>query len=317
MERFVEFDFETKVEREIPLERVQAAMAEGRFVWLDIETRDRERVGALLTGQLELRKEVIERVLVDQVDCSYNAYPECLHLELIDCRLDQTELTTRPIDVVVGERFLVTFSLEHAEFLGGVRRSYQSDFVRFAQSPSFLIYEIWDHLIRSYEHVEKGFDAKVERIQARLMGNVKDEVFTDVSKLSSDLLKFRQQVAPARGVLTELATRKSLFVSEATQPFLLEMATRIERIIADIVVNRDIVRDSIDLYMSIVGYRTNKVMTRLTLVTMIFLPLSFLSGIYGMEFIKDIPEISWYEFWAICVTLSAGVLFVLYRLRIL
>jgi magnesium transporter len=220
------------------------------------------------------------------------------------------------VDVLIGERFFVTISRAHAEFLGKVRKAYRADFLRFAKSPSFLIYEIWDHLIQTYELVEKGFQQEVERIQALLSQKVDDGIFTEVSQLNSALLYFRKHVAPARNVLTELSTRKSIFVSEPTQPFLLSMVAHLERILADVIVNRDIVRDSLDLYMSIVGYRTNMVMNRLTLVTFLFLPLTFLTGIYGMESVS-VPSISWPVFWSMALTCFVLVLVALKRFKLL
>ena len=126
-------------------------------------------------------------------------------------------------------------------------------------------------------------------------------------------------MAKARGVLTELATRKSVFVSEETQSFLLGMVPRIERVLSDVILNRDIVGDSLELYMSMVGYRTNQVMNRLTVITFLALPLTFLTGIYGMEgsHIDSIPHVSFLTFTLLTIAFTGLVIWIMRRMKLL
>jgi magnesium transporter len=94
----------------------------------------------------------------------------------------------------------------------------------------------------------------------------------------------------------ELATRKSPFISQTTQPFLEKKGVLLERLSADVTTEREVLSESLNLYMGIVSYRTNQVVTKLTMVSMIFLPLSFLVGLYGMNFgssESSMPELRW------------------------
>jgi magnesium transporter len=222
--------------------------------------------------------------------------------------------------VVVSDRFLLTIHRGTPVFLEAVRRSYVADFVRFAQSPSFLMYELWDHLIENYLGVHKVFEERVERVQARLIGSVNESVFGDASELGSDLLHLRKVVLPARAVLTELSTRKSPFVSEATQPFLANMVGTIERVLQDVLVDRDILSGALNNYMTMVSHQTGKVMNRLTVVSVIFLPLTFLCGVYGMNF-EWLPEkeIKWGypAFWIACITIAGVLAWLLRRNKLL
>jgi magnesium transporter len=192
--------------------------------------------------------------------------------------------------------------------------------VRFAKSPSFLVYEIWDHLIDNYLSVQKRFEDRVEALQHELMGEVNDKVFEGVSELGADLLHFRKVVLPARSVLTDLSTRKSLFISEATQPFLANMVGTLERVLQDLLVDRDILENSLNLYMSMVGHRTNEVMKKLTVVSVIFLPLTFLCGVYGMNF-EVLPELRWrwgyVAFWVTASVIVAAIAVVSRRAKLL
>jgi magnesium transporter len=215
---------------------------------------------------------------------------------------------------------LLTLHKGQPVFLEAVRKSYVTDFVRFAQSPSFLLYELWDHLIENYLSVHKKFEERVEQVQAQLIGDVRDSIFAEASELGSDLLHLRKVVLPARAVLADLSTRKSPFVSEATQPYLANMVGTIERVLQDVLVDRDILSNSLNNYMSLVAHKTNQIMSKLTVVSIIFLPLTFLCGVYGMNF-EIIPELHWEHgypmFWGLAIVLVGGLLWLMRRNKLL
>jgi magnesium transporter len=128
-------------------------------------------------------------------------------------------------------------------------------------------------------------------------------------------------VLPARAVLTDLSTRKSPFVSEATQPYLNNMVGTIERVLQDVLVDRDILAGSLNNYMSLVAHKTNQVMSKLTVVSIIFLPLTFLCGVSGMNFEK-MDELKWgwtypWGFWGAAAVLVASLLYLMRRNKLL
>lgn len=288
----VAFDFERKIIASIGCEDARSVMAEGRFVWIDIDATDADATRKLTASLGLVLEEIVEDALTREAATQLSRFDDYLHLVMTGCRLRGDDFALERVDSVIGENFLITIHRGAAVFLDAVRRDYRNDFVRFARSPSFLVYELWDHLIENYLSVQRHFEERVERMQKELGGEVDDSVFEHVSGLGADLLHFRKVVMPARAVLSDLSTRKSLFVSQATQPFLANMVGTIERVLQDLLVDKDILSESLNLYMSRVSHRTNRVMSRLTVVSIIFLPLTFLCGVYGMNFDR-IPELHW------------------------
>ena len=159
-------------------------------------------------------------------------------------------------------------------------------------------------------------EEQVERMQNELRGaNVDAGVFGRISDLGADLLHFRKILLPARAVLTDLSTRRTLFISETTQSFLHNMVGTLEHVLQDLLVDRDILTESLNLHMSLVAHRTNEVMKRLTVVSVVFLPLTFLCGVYGMNF-QNFPELQWpygYAFFWLVVAAIVTVLLLLMR----
>jgi magnesium transporter len=308
----VELDFKTKQHKKIAVDDIKASMAAEKFVWIDIDINQAEEARKLLLALDLIAPEIYEDAITREPATQIGRYDDYLHLVLSGCRLAGHKFDLERVDVMMGERFLVTLHKGQPVFLEAVRKSYVADFTRFAQSPSFLLYELWDRLIDNYLSVHKRFEERVDEVQRRLIGAVDESVFNEASELTVDLLHLRKVVLPARAVLTDLSTRKSPFVSEATQPYLNNMVGTIERVLQDVLVDRDILNGSINNYMSLVAHKTNKVMSRLTVVSIIFLPLTFLCGVYGMNF-EIIPELRWEHgylaFWGVvAITVTALVL---------
>jgi magnesium transporter len=321
----VEFDFENKVERSIGVETIHGSMDSGRFVWVDVDVSEsRESSAAEATKVLSdlhlISEEIIEDALSAEPATQHARYQRYLHLVVSGCRLQGLNFELERVDIVMGEGFLLTIHRGSAVFLESVKKDYRADFRRFARSPSFLMYELWDHLIDNYIAVQKKFEDRVEILQHQLIREVDDRVFSQISEIGADLLHFRKILLPARAVLTDLSTRKSIFISEATQPFLANMVGTLERVLQDLMADRDILSDSLNLYMSMVGHRTNRVMNRLTVLSAIFLPLSFLCGVYGMNF-EVLPETKWaygyLYFWVLAGVIVTILLAVLRRSKLL
>lgn len=319
--RSVTLDFSTKTEQLVTPEEALRASSVGRKAWIDAEISDVVEARPVLDALGVLSPEVMDDVLHQDPLTRLARYEDFLHLVVSGCRPHGLAFELERVDVIIGEHFIMTLHRGPALFLSAVRREYAKDFQRFAQSLSFLVYEVWDHLLDNYLSVQKMMEERVEEFQAKLRKeDVDDTVFVRLSELGADLLHLRKVLLPGRAVLTDLSTRKSLFISEATQPYLGNMVGTVEHALQDLLVDRDILSESLNLYMSMVSHRTNEVMKRLTVVSVIFLPLTFLVGVYGMNF-RVIPELEWEYgyglFWIAVVAISGGLLFALRRTRLL
>ena len=320
----VALDFATKQHRSVSIDEVKEITSGGgdrTFVWIDIDVTkidEAKEILANLPGTHE--PEMVEDALTREPATQIGRYDNYIHLVMSGCRLVGHKFDLERVDVMFGQRFMLTLHRGAPVFLEAVRKSYITDFVRFAQSPSFLLYELWDHLIDNYLAVHKVFEERVDDVQRRLIGSVDEKVFDEASEVGADLLHLRKVVLPARTVLTELSTRKSVFVSEATQPYLNNMIGTIERVLQDVLVDRDILSGSLNNYMSRVAHKSNQTMSKLTVVSIIFMPLTFICGVYGMNF-DVLPELhheyGYYGFWVVVITLAGALLLIMRRNKLL
>ncbi len=310
----VSFDFSTKTEKSVAIEEIPEEAKQGNHCWVEADPSDAPDIQNLL------RKQNINDIAIEQItgadnrDGRYDVYPRCLHFSLTEARMENSRIVSAHVDVALTESCFITINHSDAILLRNMRSTYSEDFQMFAKSPGFLLYEVGDHLLEQYRRTLRSFSSEIEQIQTGLFGKVDDGIFKHVSELTTDLLQFRRIVLAARDVLHELGTRKSPFVSESTQPFLLRTAERLERLGEDISVERDTLNETLHLYMGMVSHRTNKVVNRLTAISTIFLPLAFLCGVYGMNF-DYMPELGWEysypAFWSVVLFIAASIILIM------
>ena len=302
--QIVAFDFATKQERTIGEADWPALPQAGIFYWLiaspDDQLQLQERLAKLGASP------VISALLQGpQPEAHYEIYEDAIHFTVSECRIDNRALKSDVLAFLLGENFLATLTPAASPVMDKLWRLYREDFRKFARSSGFLLYELGSHLLESQRRLFQHYSDETERVQLRLFGEVADEIFAEVAELTGDIFSFRRTVLAARDLFNELATRKSAFVPESTQPSLDLLSDRLGRLAADVAGTRSVLNETLNLYMGMVSHRTNRIVNRLTIFSMIFLPLSFLCGVYGMNF-DVMPELRWPHaylvFWLVVAT---------------
>jgi magnesium transporter len=141
-----------------------------------------------------------------------------------------------------------------------------------------------------------------------------------MSEVSDALVMLRNHVLPARRLLEELVSRRTNLISKSTLDFLGQMIGMLDNLMADIGSNREILESAMHLSLTRVTFRTNQTMNRLAVVSTIFLPLTFICGVYGMNF-DVMPEIRWQNgylyFWLLVAVITGTMWLGLRRARLL
>lgn len=315
------FDFVAKTVTVEPLSDAWEALEQGRFLWIDMQYSDAVAAQEILNEFSGIHQMVLDSMFSGEPETHLSRFPDYMHLSIPGCRIDsEGQLGLERIDVVISQRYLLTVHQQPHFIIDTLKGEYEFDFAQFAQTPSFLIYEFWDAVIEHYADIQKKLERMVEQLQNELIHSTGDTMFGRVSAIGENLLHFRGILMPARTVLAELASRRSQFISEATQAALNSMAGTLERIIQDVLVDREILTQALTLHMSMLSHKTNQAMSKLAIVSTIFLPLTFLAGIYGMNF-HIFPELEWRYgylfFWGVCAVIVGVLIVILRRARML
>jgi magnesium transporter len=306
--QIVAFDFAAKQERTLAEGEWPSRPADGIFYWITAGPGEQTQLQELL-GKIGASPVTAALLQGSQPEAHYELYDDAIHFTLTEVRIDGPALKSEVLAFLLGENFMAALAPVSSPVMDKIQRIYREDFRKFARSSGFLLYELGSHLLESYRRIFQHYTAEAERVQLRLFGKITDDIFAEVADLTGDILAFRRTVLSARDLFNELAMRKSAFVSETTQPALDILSDRMERLGGDIAGVRSVLNETLNLYMGMVSHRTNRIMTRLTILSMIFLPLSFLAGVYGMNF-RFVPELGWrysyLVFWCVVVLFVAA-----------
>lgn len=309
----VSFDFESRTSESLDLGDVDTAVAGGRYCWIDFDDRG---TAARALPELGIEEDSIARLEFDHRVCQTRHDASCIHCVLVEAEMSGDSLRFKPVHVFLTEHCLTTVHDGQSTLIDSVLGTYEQDFLTTAKTGGFLLFELADHLIIGYRETLAALAAKVAAIQRRLLGDVGDEILLDVSRLTRALLEFRNAVVSGRETVDELATRRSRFVQASTQPFLDRQTVPLDRLAQDAATERTVLSEILNLYMGIVSHRTNKVVNRLTVVSMILLPLNFLAAVYGMNF-GEMPELAWQYgylgFWGVSALLVIVLLAIFRR----
>lgn len=289
--KLIAFNFQAKSERSVTVEELEKESALGEFFWLTFNIAERDEALAAL-ARLGANAEAASALVGPQQEARYDLYDDCVHFSVTEALLADGVLSSGIVEFLLGRNYLAVSLASPSPVMDQIFRTYREDFMKFARTSGFLVYELASHLLESYRRTYHNFTNAVESIQLTLFGKVTDDIFMDVAKLTADILSFRRMALASRDLFKELATRKSAFVGESTQPSLAIIADRMERLGDDVDSERSVLNETLNLYMGMVSHRTNRIINRLTIFSMLFLPLSFLCGVYGMNF-EVMPELGW------------------------
>jgi magnesium transporter len=232
-------------------------------------------------------------------------------MKLITCREVDAEIEAEQVSVIFGERYLITF-LESADAVfEPVRDRIRKD-GRIRTHPSdYLAYALIDLIVDNYFVVLENLGEKIEFLEDDLLTRPDPATLSAIHQLKKDMIFMRRSVWPLREVISSLERSDSPLIHQETILYIRDVYDHTVQMIDAIESFRDIIAGMIDIYLSSVSFRLNQIMKFLTLIATIFIPLTFLVGVYGMNF-QYMPELSlpwgYPVLWGVMIVIASGML---------
>jgi magnesium transporter len=181
----------------------------------------------------------------------------------------------------------------------------------------YLAYCLIDAVVDSYFTVLEHFGDEMEKMEDQLVGNPKQEMIRKLYDLKRQMIFLRKAVWPMRDMVNNIERSESELMTPATLVYLRDAHDHIVRVIDTVETYRDLLSGMIDLYMTSQGHRMNEVMKTMTIITTIFVPLTFIVGVYGMNF-DIMPELrtqfGYYVVWLVMIIIVV-LLFIFFRVK--
>jgi len=211
------------------------------------------------------------------------------------------------VSLVLGRNYVLSFQENGTDVFQPVRERLRGSKGRLRQSGAdYLCHALIDAIVDQYFAVLELVGEKIESLQQLVVADPRPETLRDIHALKRQLLFLRRAVWPLRDVMNNLSRSDCPFLQQPTKVFFRDVYDHVVQIVDTIETLREMVSASLDIYLSSVSYRLNSVMRMLTVITTIFMPLSFIASIYGMNF-EHMPELRAEWGYPVVLGVMAGV----------
>ena len=223
-------------------------------------------------------------------------------------------VSSEQVSFVLGENFLVTFQEEPEwDSFDPVRdRIRRGNGTIRRQNVDYLAYALLDTIVDSFFPVLEIIGETLEELEEEVVDNPTSQTIEKIHRMRRGLMKLRRYIWPQRSVINGLIRDSDKLISQEVRVYLQDVYDHIVQVVDIIESYREIASSLMDVYLSSINNRMNEVMKLLTVISSIFIPLTFIAGVYGMNFNPEkspfnMPELEWYWGYAICLAVMATI----------
>lgn len=197
------------------------------------------------------------------------------------------DVQSRQMSMFLGVNYLVTIHIAPVATVRNLRDRCDHNRRLFGQGGDYLLYALLDVLVDGYFPILDTFDESMDDLEDRVVGRPEPGMLETIFRMKHALTRLRRFVGPLREVLQTLTSRDFPNIQTRTIPYLRDVADHLFRIYEMLDGYRDLMSNMLDAYLSQVANEMNRVMQRLAVVGTVFLPLTFITGVFGMNFVNQ------------------------------
>lgn len=227
-------------------------------------------------------------------------------------------IRSEQLSLIVGSNFVISFQEQEGDVFSPVRERIRRGKGRIRRKgPDYLAYSLIDGVVDHYFAILEKLGEDIESLQEELVTRPNPETLQTIQWLKKEMIFLRKSVWPLREVVSGLARGESALIKEDTHLYLRDVYDHTIQVVDTIETYRDMLSAMLDIYLSSLSNRMNEVMKVLTIIATIFIPMSFLAGVYGMNF-KYMPELDYRYayplFWFVVIS-AFVIMIVLFKRR--
>lgn len=214
-------------------------------------------------------------------------------LKMLGYDESQMQVTIQQASIILGKNFVISFQEGKKDVFEAVRNRIRNGKGRIRKSGAdYLYYALIDAIVDGYFVILEKIGDAVEDIEEVLVKTPGSETLSSLHTLKTQLISLRKSVWPLREVISGLERAETTLIKKPTRIYLRDVYDHTIQVIDNVETFRDITSGMLDIYLSSVSNKMNEVMKVLTIFASIFIPLTFIAGVYGMNF-ENMPELSW------------------------
>ncbi len=315
-----QYDTERSEDREYSLEEALAVQTTpDKITWFNIEGLHDVDLVKRLCDKFSVPPLLVEDILNTSERPKVDIIGDVMFIVLRMLWQDDKDrsITTEHMSVVLGKDYILTFQ---EGVLGDV-----FDPIRIRlrmgkgklrkQKIDYLCYELIDAIVDGYFGILEDLGDKIELLEESILVHPEQDPLRELHNVRNDLLNVRRSVWPLRDVINNIQREDDTFFSKGTQLYLRDLYDHTVQELETVETYRELLSALQDIYLSSISNRMNEIMKVLTIITTIFIPLSFIAGLYGMNF-KYMPELEWRYGYPVIVMVMLIITYAMIRIFI-
>jgi len=279
------------------------------ITWINIDGIDDIPLIEKVGKAFDLHPLILEDIVTVGQRPKFDMYDKYAYivLKMLTYNYSTHTIGSEQMSIVFSPTYVISFQEDVGDIFNPIR-----DRIRFAKGKvrkmgaDYLAYSLIDAIVDSYFGILEKIGERIEGLEDELLANPSEDVLRQMHALKREMMALRRSVWPMRELLGAMQRDESPLISSQTHVYLRDVYDHTIQIIDTIEGFRDIVAGMLDIYLSSISNRTNAIMKVLTMIATIFIPLTFVSGVYGMNF-KHMPEIESYWGYPAVLLLMASV----------
>ena len=290
-----------------------------RTYWYDLRGLHNVPLIEELGRQFNVHPLALEDVLDTQQRPKFEDYDNGIFIIAQALSFDEEtkSVQTEQIGIFAGEGFALSFQEKPDDIFAGVRDRIMNAGGRIRKrGADYLVYALLDTIVDHYYIVMDKLEEVIDAQEQEVLSNPSEMTKGNIHRLKLQVLYLRKAVHPLREAINAFSRSENAFVQDSTRVFIRDIYDHTIQIIDSIESWRDIINGLFDLYLSQLSFRMNNVIQVLTIISTIFIPLTFLAGVYGMNF-DNMPELHWkygyFIVWGVMAFTALGLLYLFRR----
>lgn len=307
MTRSLYYSHDHQLQMELSSSQIKQVLEDTEGVlWIDFQGTPDSEVEPILRESFHFHPLAIDDALEETHVPKLDDWGTFLYIVLHSIVFDEktSDLNTLELDIFLGSNYIVTHHDQAIDALDKVWSNIQREGFRLKRGSDNLLYRIVDEIATSYMAIVEQLDLQIDELEDDIFSDHHTDTLEQIFSLKRSVLHLRRILAHQREVLNKLARDQFQVIDASDQIYFRDVYDHMVRLYDITEGVRDLIGGALDTYLSVINNRMNEIMKTLTIITTLFMPLSFVTGFFGMNFFQAVePFEIWTRFPAFIITL--------------
>jgi magnesium transporter len=274
---------------DLPITELIANIKANQVNWINLDGLHEKTIVQKIADHFCLHSLLVEDITSDHQP-KVEEYDDYLFFTLkMLYRIEQGQIDYEQISFVLGKEYLLSFQEKEGDLFGALRDRIRLDQGRVRKKHAdYLLYRVIDIIVDNYYNVLDAIGQQIEEIEDDIYKNSNDQQFKNIQKLKKELIFLRKALYPLRDAMSKIIKDESGFIEPINHRYFSDVYDHVVHLIDSLDTYKDLSSGLMDIYINTLNTRMNEVMKVLTIISTIFMPLTFIVGVYGMNFNTEV-----------------------------